>query len=320
MDSLNITNGSNSVELMKAAGISGDKISWDDILHEGPVPHGLTLRELSAIRASFISQLGWGNADEIQQKFTNRDELLEKSAEYAKIVLWFEHDLYDQLQLAQILDWFHQQVDVQCRLSLIGTGKHLGRHTPQEIAALKSTDEIVSDRQLQLASDIWNAFTASDPQSLNELLKQDLSELPYMKCALLRLAEEYPSIKSGLPQTEKLVLEALLDGAMSPSDLFRAYQHLEQAEFMGDSTFWVRLNQMAFCHQPLVALQIIEPISYPLNPEQKIIVTDYAKQVLAGQIDWFSVNKLSKFIGGCEVNQTNRWRWNADRKQLELKK
>lgn len=320
MLSLNITNGSNSVELMKAAGISGDKMSWDDILHEGPVPQGLTLRELSAVRAAYMSQLGWGNADEIQQKFSARDELLEKSVGYANIVLWFEHDLYDQLQLVQILDWFHQQVGPQCNLSLIGTGKHLGYHTPQEVSALESELKPISKQQLQLASDIWSAFTAATPGGLNTLLQQDLDELPYVKSALLRLAAEYPAIEDGLPQTEKLVLEALLDGAMTPAELFRAYQEKEQAEFMGDSTFWVRLNQMAFCHQPLVALQIIQPIAYPLNPNQKIIITDYAKQVLAGEIDWFSVNKLSKFIGGCEINQRNQWRWNAKFSRIELKK
>ncbi len=40
---LNITNGDSAVELMRKAGISGEYLPWRDVLHDGPVPAGLSL-------------------------------------------------------------------------------------------------------------------------------------------------------------------------------------------------------------------------------------------------------------------------------------
>jgi len=48
---LNITNGDCTVKLMAAAGIPGVILPWRDVLHDGPVPAGLSLEQLSAVRA-----------------------------------------------------------------------------------------------------------------------------------------------------------------------------------------------------------------------------------------------------------------------------
>ena len=102
---LNITNGDSSVEIMNRAGVTGDMLPWRDVLHEGPVPLKLSLDELSAVRAKYISGQGWGNLEEIQKLFIDRDATLKSCYAYEKVVLWFEHDLYDQLQILQILDF-----------------------------------------------------------------------------------------------------------------------------------------------------------------------------------------------------------------------
>ena len=51
--------------------------------------------------------------------FVERDEAIARSHNHEEVVLWFEHDLYDQLQLIQILDWFSHQDLGHTRLSLI---------------------------------------------------------------------------------------------------------------------------------------------------------------------------------------------------------
>jgi hypothetical protein len=56
---LNITNGNSAVKIMRQADIPGTFLSWDDVLHDGPVPAGLLLEELSKVRAQFIVECGW---------------------------------------------------------------------------------------------------------------------------------------------------------------------------------------------------------------------------------------------------------------------
>jgi hypothetical protein len=57
---LNITNGDSAVMVMQQAGIPGVFLPWRDVLHDGPVPAGLSLEKLSEVRAQFISDQGWG--------------------------------------------------------------------------------------------------------------------------------------------------------------------------------------------------------------------------------------------------------------------
>ncbi|MBA2483483.1 MAG: hypothetical protein H0V39_03495, partial [Nitrosomonas sp.] len=105
---LNITNGDSTVGVMEKANIPGDFLPWRDVLYEGPVPDDLLLENLSKIRANFIINRNWGKPETVKQSFIERDNTFKSFDKYKKVILWFEHDLYDQLQLLQILDWFSQ--------------------------------------------------------------------------------------------------------------------------------------------------------------------------------------------------------------------
>src|SRR3712207_1932478 len=88
---LHVTNGDAAVPGLRGTGLVEPIMPWRDALHEGPVPD-VPDEELRRIRAEFL-----GGGPEL---FAERDRALEEHSEF---VLWFESDLYDQLQLIQIL-------------------------------------------------------------------------------------------------------------------------------------------------------------------------------------------------------------------------
>src|ERR1041384_3273164 len=97
---LHITNGDSVVESFRDGGMPGTYLPWRDVLHDGAVPQRQTLRALSDVRAKEIAHLGGdGDYNAIRAEFAKRDETLEAFYEHDEVVLWFEHDLYDQLQL-----------------------------------------------------------------------------------------------------------------------------------------------------------------------------------------------------------------------------
>ena len=317
MKYLNITNGGSAIELMKAAGITGDAFSWDDLLHEGPVPAQLSLSELSKVRGDYIIGQGLAQEAMVRHKFEQRDALLTKYGDYDRVTLWFEHDLYDQLQLIQILDWFYHQEPIETELQLICVDKHLGHHTPVEFAALETQRRKVTPAMLLLASEAWRAFTADSPMALNQIVSGAFDELPLLKPALKRLLMEYPDLKTGLPLTERLILQCLQSSVMTPGELFKAYTRVETDEFLGDSPFWIRLNQMAFCQFPLIAYEIDEAVGYPLNRKQKVSLTPYSSQVLSGKKHWFDESSLTKWLGGNQISPLNRWCFNPATRRVE---
>ena len=87
---LHVTNGDTTVDSLERSGITEPILAWRDALHEGPVVDG---PERLRLRAEFLG------ADLRELEARDR-ELAAHAGDY---VLWFEADLYDQLQIAEIL-------------------------------------------------------------------------------------------------------------------------------------------------------------------------------------------------------------------------
>src|SRR3954470_10101532 len=87
-------------------------MAWRDALHEGPVPAGLDAAGLRAVRAEYLAGHGWGDAAAIEGELAARDERLAAALGHEPVILWFEHDLYDQLQLIQVIDALDGTADV----------------------------------------------------------------------------------------------------------------------------------------------------------------------------------------------------------------
>lgn len=117
---LHVTNGDNAVARLREANLAGDVLPWRDALHEGPVRAGLDPAALRAERARFIAARGWAEENDVLADLEARDARLERALSAgAPIVLWFESDLHDVLQLAQIADRLLSSDDV--RAVLVGT-------------------------------------------------------------------------------------------------------------------------------------------------------------------------------------------------------
>lgn len=101
---LHICNGDSASHTLNASSIPGDVLPWRDVLHDGPVPSNFSLEELSEIRARYLASSTAFAFESIRRDFDVRDAHLQNAATYDEVMLWFEHDLYDQLQLIQLLD------------------------------------------------------------------------------------------------------------------------------------------------------------------------------------------------------------------------
>lgn len=314
---LNITNGDSTVEIMKQANIAGDFLPWRDVLHEGPVPDKLSLEQLSKVRAEFIVGRGWGKPETVAEGFIQRDQLLKSYDKYEKVLLWFEHDLYDQLQLTQILDWLHSNPSSGTTLSMVCTDRYLGLQTVQEMERMIQYEEVVSESQLTLASKAWSAFRSHSPLQWFKLLDADLSALPFLKGAVLRLLEEYPNSSNGLSRTEEQALSIISSGENLPGAVFARNQQLEERVFMGDASFWCILNELIQSDPPLLDLSAGCEVNSSGLAEQRLTINQTGKDVLAGKLNWLDVSNTNKWIGGVHLNSNNVWSWNAKSRSIE---
>lgn len=313
LGTLHITNGG-SVQLADAAR-GGDIITWKDALHEGPVPAGLALEELRPVRARFLAELSDRGASDIEEDFRKRDQALANFRDREEVVLWFEHDLYDQLQLIQILDWYSAQELEGAKLSLIGVEEYLGRLRPEQLAALYPTRHAVSEAELSLARRAWRAFRSPTPVDLVALLNADTSALPFLHGALLRHLEQFPSRANGLSRSEQQILEIAAGGVSALGAIFRAASEREERIFLGDLFFMAYVRGLANARVPLLRT-IKEASSFGRT---EVEITPAGQSLLRREADHVRLNGIDRWLGGVHLHGENLWRWDSAAQRADLR-
>ena len=232
---LHVTDGESVASTLRRTSLGGVVLAWQDALHEGPlarVPPG----ELRALRAAFLADCGWGDATAIAEEMRRRDELLVRAVENGNpVVLWFEHDLFDQLQLLQVLATLPDSAD---SVELVAAPDFLGPLSADELEQLWAAREPVTRETIQLGRAAWEAVCVDE---VEPFLERDTSALPHLDAALRRLVEE----QAPLPRTDRQLLEALRHGPRTPVDLFVVNQAREEAAFLGDSWCFLHLYELA---------------------------------------------------------------------------
>lgn len=308
MTTLHITNGDSAVEVLRNAGESGQFLPWRDLLHEGPVPAGLTFSQMCDVRQRYLIQSAYGQEELIQRSFDEHRSILSRVSEFTRIVLWFEHDLYDQLQLLQVLDYFSKHAKALNCLQLVQSDDYLGMASSDDIDQWSSTLQPVTDEQFQLATLAWSHFCSDSPESWAALLKSDTRALPYLHAAVLRMLEEYPSPIDGLTRTERVALDLVAEGEAHPGRLFAAYGKTEEARFLGDLSFWRVLHRLIGHHPPLLQQTAGAAFHQCPLPNQTLAVTEHGKNVLkkTAKASPFEQSKRW-YLGGVELSTENRW-------------
>ena len=296
-NSLHVTNGDSVLFTWKKAGLLGTHLAWRDVLHEGPVPAGMSLEELSRVRADYLANRGYGNPIKIHRDFEKRDAIIRGTDRFDEIVLWFEHDLYDQLQLLQILGVLKEQGLGAGSVELVQSDQYLGMLSADEIMALYPKRRYLTTAVEERAARAWTAVTSDVPAPLLADA-ESYSGLPFLHNAMRRLCEEYPAHDSGLSRTQKQILEACAQGARRKEDLFRLSQAREEAAFLGDAPCYAEIEQL--CSQPAPLLTFLE---------QGCEMTVLGRRVLAGDADWLEHQPLDRWIGGVHLTSDRHWRW-----------
>ncbi|HJQ29698.1 MAG TPA: DUF1835 domain-containing protein [Rubrobacter sp.] len=299
-----VTNGDSAADRIRRLGLARDVLPWRDVLHEGPVRPGLSTGELREVRARFIAERGWGVFDEVLDGFARRDSMLEGFREHEEIVLWFEHDLYDQLQLIQLLDRFEGRDLGTTGLTLVCVDEYLGTLAPDRLRILFEERHEVSGGELDLGHRAWLAFTSPDPEQISSLLQRDTIALPFLEGAMLRHMEQFPLVRTGLSRSETQLLEAILEGNEVLREALVSSQEREERLFLGDSVFAAYLEGLSATGEPLVIFEDGSRIVAPRDPASlagfwgsKAMVTQTGRAVLKGDRDRIGLHNIDRWLG-----------------------
>jgi hypothetical protein len=300
---LHITNGDSTRIGLEGSGLPGTIQPWRDVLYDGPAPSQLDPARFRRIRSEHLASAGpFGSIEEIERGYAREDDAVVNWDGDGEMVLWFEHDLYDQLLLIRLLSLLpHAAIG---RVSLVCSDTYLGPLPPDKFPALFERRQPVSATQVALGTQAWQAFGADTPEPIAAIAAADTSALPYLGAALRRLLEEYPSERDGLARSERQILQAIDSGARTGNAAFVACARMEDAIFMGDLTFWGIAQRLGAGSSPLLTVgeQMEDPVA----------LTGAGADVLAGRADAIALNGIDRWLGGVHLARQPLWRRSPD--------
>ena len=301
---LHLRCGSDIYDGLRKAGIPGAFLEASDPVCQGPLDPQLSGEALRRARADFVATTyrGLGDRAAILSKMETGARGLAQLDQFAKIVLWFEHDLYDQAVLIRLLAQLQDAAKEPNRVFLINIDRFpgiarfngLGQLSPEQLGSLWGTEEPVTPALCREAERLWRAYSSGDPLRLQAALDETDGALPFVAAAMQRHLQELPWQGNGLSLTETLSLQALSEGAATPGRVFkRLAEDLEPLPYLGDAMFWPMLKSLAAAPRPAVT-----DFS---DWKDEISLTDFGRALLQDRACWTDHNPLDRWIGGLHL-------------------
>lgn len=253
------------------------------------------------MRAHYLAQRGYGSPIKLIHDFERRDTLVRRGGEFDEVVLWFEHDLYDQLQLLQVLTALDDLNLESGRVCVVQTDHYLAGMTVDEVIPLLPRRRNATPAIFKSARRTWERFTSSSPADLYSAAGEDAIGLPFLRAAMRRLCEEYPSTRDGLSRSQRQALYAAAQGPARPDELYARAQSREEAYFLGERVFEKILEDLTAAGGALLE-----------EEEGTLVPTALGRRVIAGDADWLAEHAIDRWIGGVHLVPESVTRWDDD--------
>ncbi len=324
---IHIRCGSDMRPAFEASGLPGEYVMCADPLCDGPTPANTEGAAWREARAGFASEAYGVTLEKAKQLQTEQEAGLMRAESAKEVVLWFEHDIFDQIILIYLLERFARHRAHIGRLTLIcidgypGVERFFGLSQlgPEALSDLHARRADVTDSQFDLATRAWAAYRNPDPSAMERMLAEDTTALPFLGDAILRHLEDFPSVRGGLARTERQALMAVIDGLQSAERVFGANQAMEEARWCGDTMYWAWLRRLAGGRMP--ALTITGPARWYLNREMAaettIGLTRAGQALVKGAADWVKLGGIDRWLGGVHLHgEQAAWRWDEAGRRL----
>jgi hypothetical protein len=239
------------------------------------------------------------------------------------IKLWIDPDPNAQLTLIWLLDYLRHHAKIASKLTLVQADTAIGGHLPEQVATWRLPAIRILNDHLEQASTAWRAYRAPTPQDWFNLLSKDLSILPNLRRAVVKLLEELPMRATGLGATEMRMLQLLSEGIMNPIGLFPHHRH--QRKVFGYWEAGSLLDGLAHCPAPAVSGLGEGPFPFERYGSRtlheryarsRVSLTVLGEAILKWTEDFSRHNPISRWWGGTRLTNDSLWRWDPGYRAL----
>lgn len=300
---LHILNGDSTLSMMNKQKIAGDKVVWREVLCEGKTIPTIGSPEFWKERIQFFESFFEVENTQFKDFTIKEFDKLKNFQSYDEVVLWFEHDLFCQINMIAMISWLAQQNKGKTTISLVCLGEFehyeelvaLGEIDSKYYPQLFDQRKTLEKKDFAEALTAWKCYCSDQPSQLLNLKIN--GAFPYLQPALKAHLKRFPSVKNGLNFIENNILHLAKSGVDNPHRLVgKLLKEYPQYGF-GDLQYYGYIKRM---------LPLFESI-------QPLVLNDLGKAVVEGDKDFQQLVGETEYLGGANIQQ---FRWDENQSAL----
>ncbi|MDC6364733.1 MULTISPECIES: DUF1835 domain-containing protein [Flavobacteriaceae] len=288
---LHITNGDAFTSKLQSLNLKGDIITWREMLCEGKTLCAVGSESFWKTRFEFLNKNYKVSKSWFVEKTLKEYRSLCNHKQQDHIVLWFEYDLFCQINMLAVLSWLkthrrHAEISLVCSGNEDESDRFYGLNelSDEKLLDLYKNRTVLTQDDIEFADYVWQLYCSDNPIRLENLVANNGFQFEYLSDALKTHLRRFPTIKNGLNELENRVLETVMDEKpQSRNDLLGKLLSNQGFYGFGDTQYDRVITSL-------------KPLFNSFNP---VKLTKRGKQVLSNQANYYSqIRDNQLYLGG----------------------
>ncbi|MBQ4822586.1 DUF1835 domain-containing protein [Aquimarina sp. MMG016] len=289
---LHITNGDSLTDRLKEMQlVDGEFLVWREMLCEGPTCHKVEGEDSIKKREDFLKRYYRIDHSDYEEKFVSQLKKFDDLQQYDEIILWFEYDLFCQINMIAALSiLLRKEVkDIPVYLVCSGrieNGKKLMGLCELTDAQLKShyKNKILLDiDDLEFADYVWTLYCESNPKKIAGQIKRN-SSFEYLSISLRAHLQRFPNMLTGLNVLEHNILE-----------MVEKYQIKNIRQLMGYALEYQGYYGYGDMQMKRVIARLFQFLD---QTKDRLVLSERGKLALKHKKNFYNTQKLDWHYGG----------------------
>ncbi|MGB5238003.1 MAG: DUF1835 domain-containing protein, partial [Flavobacteriaceae bacterium] len=208
-----------------------------------------------------------------------------------QIILWFEYDLFCQINMLAVLSWLkthrrYAQISLVCSGDEDGSEKFFGLNELSDEQLIRLYDNRVhlSQNDIEYADYVWQLYCSDNPIRLENLIDYENYQFKYLSDAIKTHLKRFPTITNGLNEVENNILKISRDQKPKSKTALMGNIIQNQGFYGFGDTQYERI------------ISNLRPLFSSFNP---VRLSKKGKEILDGQTSYYSqIKDEEAYLGG----------------------
>ena len=288
---LHITNGDRFTQKLKSIKLQGEIITWREMLCEGKTETSVGSESFWKTRFEFLNKNYKITKSWYVEKTLKEYRSLCSHKQQDQIILWFDYDLYNQVNLLAVLSWLkNHRKYAEIYLACSGKGDEtntlfrLDELDDNQLIKLYENKVWLTQDDVEYADYVWQLYCSDNPIRLQNLTDFSIYNFDYLWEAIQAHLKRFPSIKNGLNQVENNILTLAAERKLKTKSELITTAITNQGIYGFGEVQYDRL------------VTKLKPLFTNFNP---VRLTKKGKEILEGKTSYYAcIQENGAYLGG----------------------